>query len=54
MINVDKNPNFTNWFDIRLFGKLVDNATSYANAMRIARKLSEQTKSPIIATKTKS
>jgi len=54
MINVDKNPNFANWFDIRLFGKLVDNATSHANAMRIARKLSEQTKSPIIATKIKS
>ena len=49
MINVDKNPNFANWFDIRLFGKLVDNATSHANAMRIARKLSKKTKAPILS-----
>tara|TARA_B100000941_G_scaffold167735_1_gene119531 strand:+ start:638 stop:835 length:198 start_codon:yes stop_codon:yes gene_type:complete len=41
MINVDKNPNFTNWFDVRLFGKIVDNAKTHAKAMEIARNIQQ-------------
>ena len=48
MINVDKNPNFSDWFDVRLFGKLVDNAKSHAKAMKIAKALQKKTQAPII------
>jgi len=40
MINVYKNPNFTQWWNVVLNGKLVDNAGSYAKAMAIAKQLS--------------
>ena len=49
MINVDKNPNFSQWFDIRLFGKLIDNARSHAKAMEIAKSLQKKTQTPIIS-----
>lgn len=39
MITILKNINFGNWFDIKIFGELVDNATSEAEALRIARRL---------------
>ena len=42
MINVDRNPNFTEWYDIRLFGRLIDNARSYAKAMSIAKGLQKK------------
>lgn len=49
MINVDKNPNFSNWFDIRLFGKIVDNAKTHSKAMKKAKKLQVQTQTPILS-----
>lgn len=49
MINVDKNPNFAEWFDIRLFGKIVDNAKSHAKAMEIAKALQKKTQAPILS-----
>lgn len=39
MITIGKNINFSNWFDIRFFGKLVDNAKTEAQAMEIAKQL---------------
>ena len=42
MINVYKNPNFTQWWNIVLNGKLIDNAGSYAKAMVIAKRLSKK------------
>ena len=48
MINVDRNPNFSNWFDIRLFGKIVDNAKTHAQAMKIAEEIKAKTQNPII------
>jgi len=39
MISIIKNQNFSNWIDIRVFGKLVDNATSQAKAMEIAKQI---------------
>jgi hypothetical protein len=49
MINVDKNPNFSNWFDIRLFGKIVDNAKTHAKAMKKAKQLQVKTQAPILS-----
>jgi len=42
MINVYKNPNFAQWWNVVLNGKLVDNAGSYAKAMAIAKQLSKK------------
>ena len=39
MIKILRNPNFSNWFDIRLFGELIDNAKSQAKALQIAKKV---------------
>jgi len=39
MITIGKNINFSNWFDIRFFGKLVDNAKTEAQAMEIAKQI---------------
>jgi len=42
MITVGKNINFSNWFDIRFFGKLIDNAKTEAQAMEIAEQLKKE------------
>ena len=51
MINVFRNPNFQNWFNVVLNGKLVDNAQSYAKALEIAQELSQRTRLPILKSK---
>lgn len=48
MINVFRNPNFTEWFNVLYNGKLVDNAKTQAKAMEIARRLSRRHRAPII------
>ena len=47
MIKVVRNPNFSEWWNITLDGKLVDNARKYAHALRIAEKLKGKTNKPI-------
>jgi hypothetical protein len=37
MITIKKNANLSNWWDIRLFGELINNAKSEAKAMRLAQ-----------------
>jgi len=49
MINVFRNPNFQNWFNVLYNGKLVDNAKSYSKALEIAKQLSKKTRSPILS-----
>lgn len=49
MIKIYRNPNFTEWFNITLFGKVVDNARTHAHAMTIAQKLKAKHKSIIIS-----
>jgi len=39
MIKILRNPNFSQWWNIVVDGKLVDNARTHANAMRIAQRL---------------
>tara|TARA_A200000159_G_scaffold157040_1_gene172654 strand:+ start:1250 stop:1465 length:216 start_codon:yes stop_codon:yes gene_type:complete len=39
MITISTNQNFKDWLNIRVFGKLVDNAKSRARANHIANKL---------------
>ena len=51
MINVHPNPNFANWYNIVLNGKIIDNARNYAKAMEIAKNLSVKCKSPILSSK---
>ena len=51
MINIYRNPNFQNWFNVLFNGKLVDNAKSYSKALEIAQELSQRTGSPILASK---
>tara|TARA_B100000902_G_scaffold358656_1_gene373880 strand:+ start:1870 stop:2061 length:192 start_codon:yes stop_codon:yes gene_type:complete len=38
MITILKNANFSEWFDIRLFGKLIDNTKTEAQALNIANR----------------
>lgn len=42
MISIIRNKNFSNWFDIRIFGELIDNATSQAKAMQIAKQVKRE------------
>lgn len=51
MINIFRNPNFPQWFNIMFNGKLVDNSLTYAKALEIAQELSQRTNSPIISSK---
>ena len=46
MIRIVRNPNFTQWWNILVNGKLVDNARTHANALRIADRL--KTKNDIV------
>ena len=51
MINVFRNPNFTEWFNVLYNGKLVDNARTHAQAMDIAKRLSRKHRAPISSSK---
>jgi hypothetical protein len=51
MINVYKNPNFANWYNVVLNGKIIDNALHYAKAMELAKKISVKRKVPILSSK---
>ena len=42
MITIERNPNFPEWINIKVFGKLVDNAKSYAVAMARALQIQKQ------------
>ena len=42
MIHICRNPNFSNWIDIKIFDKLVDNALDYSKALEIAQKIKNQ------------
>tara|TARA_A200000159_G_scaffold138756_1_gene139885 strand:- start:148 stop:330 length:183 start_codon:yes stop_codon:yes gene_type:complete len=44
MITIEINKNFKEWFNICLFGKVVDNAKTRANALSLAYKIQEQEK----------
>ena len=39
MITIRRNPNFTEWLNINLSGKIIDNARTIGRAMKIARQL---------------
>ena len=45
MITIRRNPNFTEWLNINLSGKLIDNARTLARAMHIARQVQSKEKS---------
>jgi len=51
MINVHPNPNFANWYNIVLNGKIIDNARNYAKAMELAKKISVKRKIPMLSCK---
>lgn len=39
MITISRNPNFKEWLNITMFGKLIDNAKSTARALHIAHQM---------------
>jgi hypothetical protein len=39
MITIKRNTNFSNWFDIRFFGQLLDQATTEVKALRLASQI---------------
>ena len=39
MITISRNPNFREWLNITMFGKLVDNVKSSARAYHVAQRL---------------
>jgi hypothetical protein len=50
-INVFRNPNLSEWFNIVVNGKLVDNVRSHAKAMRIAKKIQKENKGFLYSSK---
>lgn len=44
MITISRNPNFKEWLDIRLFGKVIDNAKTRARANFLASELQKEIK----------
>lgn len=39
MIKIERNKNFSEWLNITLFGKLIDNAKTHTMALRIASQI---------------
>ena len=48
MIAIRKNPNFSNWFQVFSFGKLVDEFTRKAEAIDLAQDIAKNTKQKMI------
>lgn len=44
MITITRNKNFSEWINISMFGKLIDNCKNTARAMHIATKLQTEHK----------
>ena len=42
MITIETHPNLSNWIDLRFFGKLVDQFTSRAKAVSVAKALAKK------------
>jgi len=42
MITISKNPNFSQWWDIRFLGKLIDNAKTQSGAVVIANRIQKE------------
>ena len=48
MITIETHPNLSNWIDLRFFGKLVDQFTSRAKALSVAKSLARKHKSAVL------
>ena len=44
MIKIQKNPNFSNWFQVFAFGNLIDEFNKQRKALRFARALAEESR----------
>ena len=44
MISIRRNKNFTNWIQVLAFGRLVDEVSGKAKALRLATELAEEHK----------
>jgi len=47
MITIKRHPNLNNWINISFFGKVIEQTTSRAEALRIAEKTSRKHKTKI-------
>jgi hypothetical protein len=43
MISIRKNPNFSNWFQVFAFGKMIDEFTRKAKAIHLANDIARNT-----------
>lgn len=43
MISIRKNPNFSNWFQVFAFGKMVDELSNIAKAVNLANSIARNT-----------
>jgi hypothetical protein len=48
MITISKNPNFSQWWDIRFLGKLIDNAKTQSGAVAIANEIEKEKKQKLL------
>jgi len=44
MLSVERHPNLDNWFEVRAFGKMLDQFTSAVRAIQFAKKIQKQKK----------
>jgi hypothetical protein len=54
MITISRNPNFSEWWDIRFLGKLIDNARTQSGAIHLANKIEKQKKEKLLIINTES
>jgi hypothetical protein len=48
MIKIEKHPNLTKWINVFHFDKLIEQETSHAKALKLAKKLASKEKLPLI------
>ena len=44
MLSVERHPNLDNWFEVRIFGRLVDQITSAVKAIKLAKEIQKEDK----------
>jgi hypothetical protein len=44
MLSVERHPNLDNWFEVRIFGRLVDQFTSAVKAIKLAKEIQKEDK----------
>jgi|DEB0MinimDraft_3_1074331.scaffolds.fasta_scaffold174258_2 hypothetical protein len=48
MLSVKRHPNLDNWFEVRIFGELIDQFTSAVKAIQFAEKIKKKERFDIV------